>query len=78
MTEKYTQKEYDFVDLKLDIRVNRYEVEERVGKQIADEQWDSIVPHIEDVESYINDKIMDDLSMILDDVVDDWEQDNEQ
>jgi len=77
MKDKYIQKEYDYVDLDFNLVINRIEVEEIIGKQITDKQWDSIVPSVEDLQVRLMDGIIEDLDYVLGDVLDKWTQDNE-
>ena len=77
MTEKYIQKEYDYVDLSFNLKLDRCEVEERIGHQITDEQWDKIVPSLEDLEVRLMDGIIEDLYYVLDEVLIDEEIEDE-
>ena len=74
MKDKYIQKEYDYVDLDFNLVINRIEVEEIIGKQITDKQWDSIVPSVEDLQVRLMDGIIEDLDYVLGEVVDEFEK----
>jgi len=74
MEEKYIQKEYDYVDLDFNLVINRIEIEEKIGHQLTDKQWDSIVPSVEDLQVRLMDGIIEDLDYVLGEVVDEFEK----
>ena len=73
----YIQKEYDYVDLNFNLKIDRIEIEEKIGHQITDEQWDKVVPKVEDLEVKLIDGIIEDLDYVLGEVFDDIEIFNE-
>lgn len=73
----YIQKEYDYVDLNFNLKIDRIEIEEKIGHQITDEQWDKVVPKVEDLEVKLIDGIIEDLDYVLGEAFDDIEIFNE-